>query len=484
MAIIIIFGIVMLAIGFWAMRVGKNTTEDYFVSSRSFGTFVALWALLATYYSQWYTFAYPGFMYSSGIGALVELPGGIMVYTLTFYYIGRKVRFMGERYGYQTIADLMVGRYEGSLVRSVVGILSLLICFPYVVAGLMAMGRIIEMLSNGILTYTLSTIVALIIILVYTYMGGMRAVSWTNVVQGILITVAMLLVLYYLFTDAISLKDAFLSLLEKDPEWLSYPGPIGYIPYSYRFSYIWGFVLGGLLLPFYFVRFFTPKSDQVIKNMLKLFVIGSAFICTTVFLVAIVGRAVMPGLSYGESENIILLLVQQYTPAWLFILVSVGILAAIMSTADAVFLATSMTISRDFLQGLINPKASDSIIFWSGRFGVVFVGLVGLYFAINPFAIIFTLHFLAWTLALQLLPAVIFAFYWPRATRVGILSGIIVGVVVNLLSSFVWKLDFTWAGVPALLANIVVSIIVSLATEPSSKEIQDKFYGYIESKLY
>jgi SSS family solute:Na+ symporter len=483
---ILLYSACVVGIGYYFMRKSQaNTLEDYFISSRTLGTVANFWNLTGGYFSAWYVMAYPGFLYSMGGNMALEIPGFIFVWAATYYYLGRKVWVVGKAYGFQTLPDLLADRYQSEFIRGLVSVVSIIVMLPYVATSLMAMGRIINLYTGGALSYPVATVFSLLVMLMYTYMSGMRGVAATNVFQGTFLSIVCIALIICFATKVISIPDAFSQLAAVDPAWFAYPGPAGYITYTVRFAYPFGGALAALVMPYYFVKFYAAKNETVIKQTLYLVPIATVFIVTAVYIMVVFGKVLIPGLSYSEGENIIFLLLKGFGMPFLAVLFAVGVIAAVMSTADGVLLCLAQTLARDIFQRLIGKSTEErSLYHVVSKIAVVVCGLVGLAFALYPPAMMFTLIIFAWSIGLQFLPPLAAAFYWPRATSLGALLGILGGVVVVLLSYLSWGIGNTWFGFPGFVVNVLILGVVSLMTEPSPKSIQDRYYGLISRIIY
>jgi len=456
----------MLWIGLRSASAGQSNIRDYAVASSSFGIFVLTLTFCATYHSAYAFLGTTGFIYKNGIGWWVNgiwtvLPGVI------FWVWGRRVWYLGQKYGYLSMGDLVTGVYGSKWLGLLVTLVGIVFTIPYIAMQAIGSGYIFQSISSGILSYEVGTFIFFTIMVLYVWMGGLRAVAWTDAAQGVWMFV-MILIGGYL----IALKGfgGFTPLFEQAarsaPDLFTMPGPAKAVTVADWVSRWIGILLGVMMLPQTTVRFFAGRSLRVMKWSA---VMSSAYL-TFLFLftpaVGFAARLLYP--DHKTPDILFPVMLLRFTPMVFASLVIAGALAASMSTGDSQLHAASILLANDVYKRHLNPKAGDARVYSVARAMVIVLGIISVAMALKRPGLLGDILAIATSGATVLVPTVVGALYWPRSTVAGALSSIILGEAAVIYTTFYNKNPFgLLPGFWGTAVSLVVFIVVSLLTKSS-----------------
>ncbi|MFA0112192.1 sodium/proline symporter PutP [Vibrio sp. 10N.261.46.E11] len=477
--------IMMLAIGVIAYKRTSNST-DYFLGGRSLGPWPAALSAGASDMSGWLLLGLPGYAYAAGFEAF-WLAGGLLVGTWANWLISAKrLRTYSITTESLTLPEFLSRRFNDNskLIQTISAFFILLFFLFYTSSGLVAGGKLFETVFG--LDYTTAVIIGTVCVVSYTLFGGFLAVSWTDLVQGLLMSAALLIVpiaamnggLGQLSSDLHNINPELLTL------WNDAKGePLSAIAIISLAA--WG--LGYFGQPHILARFKATRSNKDLTAARRIAVIWTALSMVGAMLVGLVGLIYVTNSGapkLDDGEKIFMLLVNaMFHPVIAGILLA-AILAAIMSTADSQLLVSSSAMAEDLYKQVLKKDATSEEIVRVGRFAVVLISLVALVLAMTPDSSVLGLVSYAWAgFGAAFGPAIVLSLYWSRMNRNGALAGIVVGGVTIVL----WK-QFTggWFDVYEIVPGIILStisiVIVSLITGEPEHEVK-KQHAEFEKNL-
>jgi SSS family solute:Na+ symporter len=465
-------------------RVGFGMNE-FFLGNRGIGGFVSALTYAATTYSAFMMVGLVGLTYKLGVGALgfelTYLCGLVLV-----VFFGPRFWLVGKKFNYLTHAQLLADRYQSRAVGVTASLLCLIFLIPYAAIQVMGIGYLVAGVAKGAISLLVAMMIAVALAIIWSNIAGLRSVAWTDALQAIIMLVASTgAVCFLAYKGFGGFGGFFKSMNQKIPQLLAGPG-------LFTFN-----VFLGLALPWIFFslsnpqvtqRLFIPKSVTAFKQMIGGFLIFG-FLYTVVSVLWGFGtRLLIPGLENADFATP-LLLVHPVIPGGIAIIVMIGILAAAISTIDSILLTLSSMIARDIYKAGINPKAAEWLELVIGKsvipvLAVVFfafaywaAGKKGLAFMIAPLAAAASAGLL------MVVPAIIGAFFWKRATAAGALASMVVGAILVLtLQLTEYKPFGWWPGVWGFILCIILYVIVSLSTRAPVQKAQE-FIGYLEKEL-
>lgn len=459
--------LIMVAIGVYAYKRTSNSS-DYFLGGRSLGPWPAALSAGASDMSGWLLLGLPGYAYAAGIEAF-WLAGGLLLGTWANWLISAKrLRTYSIQTDALTLPEFLSRRFndKSKLIQTISAFFILLFFLFYTSSGLVAGGKLFETVFG--LDYTYAVIIGTVCVVSYTLFGGFLAVSWTDLVQGLLMAAALMIV-------PIAVMDGGLGQLSSDlhdinPElatlWNDAKGePLSAIAIISLAA--WG--LGYFGQPHILARFKASRSNKDLTTARRIAVIWTALSMVGAMLVGLVGLVWVtghPGTQLEDGEKIFMLLVNAVFHPVVAGMLLAAILAAVMSTADSQLLVSSSALAEDFYKQVFKPEASSEEIVMIGRIGVIVISLVALFLAMTPDSSVLGLVSYAWAgFGAAFGPAVVLSLYWSGMNRNGALAGILVGGITIV----VWKqLTGGWFDVYEIVPGIIFStlaiIVVSKAT--------------------
>ncbi|MDJ0806768.1 MAG: sodium/proline symporter PutP [Gammaproteobacteria bacterium] len=458
--------IVVLGIGLVAWRRTRNLS-DFVLGGRRLGSWVAALSASASDMSGWLLLGLPGYAYLSGMES-IWLAGGLLVGTwLNWRILAARLREASERAGNAlTLPEYLSNRFDdhSGLIRIVSALFILLFFLFYTSSGLVAGGKLFESVFG--LPYHWAVAVGTLTVILYTAFGGFLAVSWTDLMQGLLMAVALLAVPLMAMAEFGADGNLYTRLAETNPHLLNpftdkHGETLGWITIVSLLA--WG--LGYFGQPHILARFKAVQSVVLIPQARRIAVSWVALSLTAACLVGLSGGVVFDA-PLADAEKVFIRLVDLLFHPLVAGICLAAILAAIMSTADSQLLVASSAFTEDFYKTFFRRQASDRELVIVGRLAVLAIALVAYILAMNPDSSVLDLVAYAWAgFGAAFGPVVILSLYWRPMTRLGALGGIITGG----LTVVIWKqleggLFDLYEILPGILVSTVAIVLISLMT--------------------
>ncbi|MEE8183738.1 MAG: hypothetical protein V3T95_00365, partial [Acidobacteriota bacterium] len=249
--------LVTIVLGVIANRRMSGDLEDFLLYGRKAGFVVLYLTVVATYHSAFAFLGSGGFFYTHGIGFWNAGAWTVLMGAIT-YVIGSRIWAIGKRFGYVTPADMLADFYESETVRVVTAMVSVLFTILYIQVQAQGLGYIISAASGDRISFELGTFILLMVAALYLIAGGLRAVYWTDVVQGIWMYLAVwigaLWLTYKLFGGPLAL---FRRVAAERPDLLTLPGPQGFFTPGMWFGMVIVLSFGIVFQPHILIRYYT-----------------------------------------------------------------------------------------------------------------------------------------------------------------------------------------------------------------------------------
>ncbi len=455
--------VLMLGIGFWAWF-STRSFDDYILGGRSLGSYVTALSAGASDMSGWLLMGLPGGLYLVGLSEAWIVVGLVIGAWCNWYFVAGPLRLYTERCNNAlTLPDYFTHRFnDRSRVLRVCAALVILLFFAiYSASGIVAGARLFESIFH--LPYEKALWWGAAVTVLYTFLGGFLAVSWTDMVQATLMIFALLLVPIVVVLGNGGL-GASIGLIEHvDPARLQWVGAGGVI--AVISTAAWG--LGYFGQPHILARFMAAEGLHTIRparrigmTWMALCLLGS--VSTGFFGIAwFAAHPEVAGAVTANPERVFIELATLLFNPWIAGVLLSAILAAIMSTLSCQLLVCSSALTEDFYRGLLRPKASHRELVWLGRAMVLAVAVLALWLARDPESRVLAMVAYAWAgFGAAFGPVVLMSLRWKRMTRNGALAGMLVGAVVVVA----WKQTGSalYEMVPGFIAAIVAIVVVSL----------------------
>ncbi len=498
---------IMIFIG--AINAKSKNNEDYFLGGRGLGAWTAAISAEASDMSGWLLMGLPGAFYLTGSGDIWIAIGLLIGTILNWIFVSKKLRrYTIKSQNSLTIPSFFDNRFKSKGALKIVSAIIIAVFFSVYTASAFSSGAKLfaTLFGDGSeesfkSIYLIGLIIAAVVILVYTLLGGFKAVCTTDLIQGMLMLVAILtvpIIAYAIISgngglEANLMKHADIkgyeitnaaSFINPLDEGLSWQGIIS--------GLAWG--LGYFGMPHILVRFMAVKSEKEIKKSGTIAIIWVTLAFIASFFIGIFGRAFLTNnLSETTSETVFIRMIQQiFTDNFVLIFIGgiflCGILAAVMSTADSQLLVTASAISEDMYKGTIKKDASEKNALMVGRLAVIIIALIAFVIALDPNSSIMGLVSDAWAgFGAAFGPVVLLALFWKRSNAAGAMAGMISGALTVIVWDYIPMIStadgLTTIGSATGLYSLaigfpvalVMMIVVSLITKAPSDEIVKEF---------
>lgn len=475
----------------------QNTSvSSFYLGGRKLSPLVTAMSAEASDMSSWLLMGLPGVAYLSGIAEAGWTALGLAVGTyVNWLIVSKKIRLYTHEVHAFTLPDFFSKRYgDDKNILTLVSALVIIIFFiPYTASGFAACAKLFNTLFG--VPYIAALILSAAIIVLYCTLGGFLAVSTTDLIQGITMSIALIIVICFGIFAAGGIGNVVINA-QALPGYLnmlqSYVPTTGNtVPYSalsIASTFAWG--LGYFGMPHILLRFMAIEDETKLTFSRRIATVWVVISMAVSVFIGIIGysmskASVIDPLEGSNSETIIIQIASVLSKynvlcALLAGIILAGILAATMSTADSQLLAAASGISQNLLQDFGKKKIDTKTSLKIARITVVIISLISIVLASNPDSSVFEIVSFAWAgFGAAFGPVVLCALFWKRSNKWGALCGMITGGAMI----FIWKYGIAKLGgvfaiyelLPAFLLAVVVNIIVSLVTAAPSKEIVDTF---------
>jgi len=467
---LVIFLIIGTTVAALAKRYLKKEPADFYAAAGRFGTILSSLSYAATTYSSFMFIGLVGLAYTGGVGAL----GFELVYFVgtlfLLFFLAPKYWSLHKKYGFYSPAEVISERYGSKVVGVAVTLLCLVSLIPYASVQVIGIAYAAEGASGGAVPYTLAVVLALVLALAWAVIAGIWSVGWTDVFQGLLMLATGVIMVVWVYQWGFGSTGFDMAKL----------GSLTYVPnQTWSFAY---FI--SLTVPWFFFaitnpqvvqRLFAPKDKKALKGMMVWFgVYGIVFTFLVTFLGLMLRGMSMDGtfpvVAFRDSVTPTLL---SLLPLWLGMMGLVAVIAASVSTIDAILLSLSCLSVNDLL-GAFRQDVSKRGGILAGRVVIVILALACGAFAMARPGLIVDLSVLSSALLLPQVPVILGAFLWKRGGKLSATAAIASGFIVSVSLYF---LKANPLDVPMNVWTLLVStaVYVAVAMMERSPEGVERF---------
>ena len=483
-----IYFLCVIGVGVYFYNKLKNMKE-YFLGGRNLNSWVTAMSAQAADMSGWLLMGLPAAAYISGVSSSWIAIGLAVGTYLNWKIIAKRLRQFSSHMGDAiTIPQYFQNRFltNSKAIRVIPALVIFIFFLIYTASAFNAQAKVFQYLFS--MDYSIALAIGVIVILIYTFLGGFMAACWTDLFQGFLMLFAMMIVPIFAFgatpelsisTMAAHNSGTYLNLFNFASENISLITIISY--------FAWG--LGYLGMPHILVRVMAIRSSDMIK---KARIIAMVWVVLTLFSAVAIGVVgyfylASKGVVYPDksaAEIVFIDTVVRLTPFGFVagVLLS-AVLAAIMSTAASQLLVTASTITNDFYKLLLRPNANDKELMIISRLAVFLTVLLAYLLALNPNNSVMGLVSYAWAgFGASFGPVILLSLFWKRLTLKGAYVGIVSGAIMVLVweNILVLKNSGIYSILPAFIVSIVLTIVVSKFDKPK-KAVLDLFDEALET---
>lgn len=490
-----------LVIGFMFSR-KTGSTEDFYLGGRKMGPLVTAMSAEASDMSGWLLMGLPGVAYLTGICDAAWTAIGLAIGTwLNWYFVSKRLRRYSSNLNAITVPDFFSKRYhdEKNILNLVAAIVIVVFFIPYTASGFATCGKLFTTLFPGF-DYQVAMVLSAMVIVGYTIMGGFGAVCTTDLIQSIVMTIALVTVLFFgasksggwgaVLENAKSIPG-YLSLTTVTSDMFGTPASNNYGLLTIVSIMAWG--LGYFGMPHILVRFMAIEDEKKLTMSRRIASIWVVIAMSVGILIGVVGLAmtkagVVPALTTsGDAEKIMVEITKLISShgvlaALLAGIILAGILAATMSTSDSQMLAAASSVSQNILQDFFRVKLSEKTSLLIARLTIVAIALVAIFFARDPNSSVFKIVSFAWAgFGGAFGPIMLASLFWKRSNTWGALAGMVSGGATVFIWKFVVRkvcagtiLDI-YELLPAFIVSLIFIIVVSLLTKAPDESVVAEF---------
>ncbi|MBS0908266.1 sodium/proline symporter PutP [Tatumella sp. JGM118] len=473
--VIYIFG--MLLIGFFAWRSTKNF-DDYILGGRSLGSLVTALSAGASDMSGWLLMGLPGAIFLSGISESWIAIGLIIGAWLNWKIIAGRLRVHTEHHNNAlTLPDYFTSRFEdrSKLLRIISAVIILVFFTIYCASGIVAGARLFE--STFGMSYEAALWAGAAATIVYTFLGGFLAVSWTDTVQASLMIFALLLTPLMVIFAVGGIPQAMIVIEHHGPGFTDIFNKMDVIAIVSLLG--WG--LGYFGQPHILARFMAADSHRSMKAARRIGMTWMILCLAGAVSVGFFGIAyfdnnpALAGAVNSNGERIFIELAKILFNPWIAGVLLSAILAAVMSTLSCQLLVCSSALTEDFYRAFFRKNAGQQERVWVGRLMVLVVAVIAILLARDPDNKVLGLVSYAWAgFGAAFGPVVLLSLCWKRMTRNGALAGMIAGAATVII----WKqyaLFGLYEIIPGFIAGLLAIVIFSFVGERPSAAATQRF---------
>jgi sodium/proline symporter len=469
----VLYFLLLLGIGFYFYR-RNESIEEYLLGGRRMGAWVTALSAQASDMSGWLLMGLPGAIYVGGLTNAWIAVGLFIGTTLNWLLVSRRLRIYTQRTHSITLPCFFEARFGDptGLLRIVSAIVILIFFTIYASSGLVAAGKLFE--STFGVSYEAAVVIGGAIIIAYTFLGGFLAVCWTDLFQGSLMVVALVVVPLLAYgraggaagvRDGMMLKDIARSV-----------GPVDGVAALLVVPSAMAWGLGYFGQPHILVRFMSAGSLAKLSRSMAIAIAWVFLSLAGAVAIGLIGIGLFRTVPGGDAEKVFIYMIAEVTHPWIGGVMLAAILAAIMSTIDSQLLVSSSALTEDFYQRTIERNAGEREVVCIGRVCVVLISVIALLLALRPSDTILDIVAYAWGgFGAAFGPLVLFALFSKRTGWQAALAGMVAGTVVLV----VWKQmglgRHLYEIVPGFLANAMAIVLVNRFSPQTNEAILQQF---------
>jgi len=382
----------MIAIGVIAWRMTR-TLSDFVLGGRRLGGIVTALSAGASGMSGWLLLGLPGAFYLFGLNQIWIAIGLSIGAYLNWTIVSPRLRSFTERADNAlTLSDYFEARFDDELRLLRITCASVILVFftIYTASGLVS-GAVLFSATFGV-PYQQALWLCAAMIVSYTFLGGFLAVSWTDVVQGLLMLLALIMV------PVAAIQELGDWQTTVDQIGIVKPGHVSAFSDLTMLSTVsllaWG--LGYFGQPHILARFMAMKSAAEMPTARA---VGMWWMILSLYgamISGFVAVAYFQAAPLGNPETAFISLTRVLFNPWVAGLFLAAVLAAIMSTADSQLIVAASALTEDFYRPFLRPDAGEQELVWVGRIGVVAIALLALLIADDPQSRVLDIVAYAW----------------------------------------------------------------------------------------
>jgi sodium/proline symporter len=463
--IFILYLAVLAGLAIWS-RAETHSVSGYFIAGKKLPPWVVAFSTNATGESGWLLLGLTGMGYVAGAQAFWVVAGEVIGIALAWLLLSRRIKRLSDQSDSITVPDVLAARFNdrAHVLRKISLLIILVMVGAYVAAQMVATGKAFDGFTG--MNYSTGVLVGAAVIILYTLVGGYKAVAWTDLVQGVLMLLGLIIVPWIAIEAAGGWSSVTDNLAGQDPGLLTPWGPEG--KSTAALVGILSFLAVGLPfmgVPQLMVRFMSARSEESLVPAMVISVIVILLFDVGAVLTGMAGRALFPGLE--DPESILPVISTTLLHPVLGGVMMVVVLAAIMSTVDSLLILASSAVVRDYWQQIRGTTLGDRALAQRGKWVTVIIGVIGIAFALHQTPLVFWFVLFAWSgLGAAFGPVLLCGLWYPGTT----LTGAVAGMLGGFLTTVAWVVWFKphfyelLEVIPGFIVGMALTLIISKVT--------------------
>lgn len=341
------------------------TLDEFFLAGKNLNPLILAATFAASYFSTWTVLGIPGMVYAQGIGALYFIWVLDLIGIAFIFYLAPKLMEFASNNKVYSPVEIISKSYGSRGLGLLISIIFAVFLIPYISLQLVGVGAFINSYSGGEISYFTGVGSMLIIVLIYLFLGGMRAVAYTDIIQLVAILVGSAFGFFYLmYNENISLIQIFKETYSSEHSILKTPGPLGI--WSVSNILVLGMISFGIhAQPHILTRYMMTKNKKDFKLLTGVLVVSRIImsflaIVFAMYAISKLGTGLKPNLMMGDIFK--LMAESGFVGLILSSLMLMGALGAAMSTADSLLISIGQIATRDMIRPYSKVKPKKQIL--------------------------------------------------------------------------------------------------------------------------
>ncbi len=493
---IFVYLMCMLLVGFKFSKTSGASSDDFYLGGRKLGPLVTAMSAEASDMSGWLLMGLPGVALAYGLAEASWTAIGLGIGTyINWLVVSKRIRNYSQKINAFTIPDFFAKRFgdDKGIITFVAAIVIIVFFVPYTASGFNACGTLFNSLSGGKIPYFTAMIISALVIVGYTALGGFLAASTTDLIQSIVMTIALVVVVVFGIKTAGG-YDAVVENAKNIPSYLNFTSTFDYTvgqpkPYgalTIASTLAWG--LGYCGMPHILLRFMAIEDVKKLKTSRRIATVWVFISMAIAIFIGVIGCAAVKNggvdIALADGQRIIIefaKIISKYGAFFAVIagVILAGILAATMSTADSQLLAAASSFSQNILRDVFKLKIKEKTAMIFARLTILAIAIAGMIWARKENAVFDIVQFAWGGFGASFGPVVLAALFWKRTNKYGAIAGMLTGGAMI----FIWKYGIAKLGgvfeiyelLPAFICGLIAIVVVSLITGKPDKKIRDTF---------
>lgn len=453
--ILIVYFLVLLGMGLY-LRKDTGTAEGFYLAGRKLNYIVIAFTYFATYISAAALVGGTGMYYRLGPSVLWYSIASCLGVSVAWYFLAPKLHVISKKNSFLTIPDFFEHRFKSTKLRLIVSLACVFYMVPLMVSQYTAAGILFQNYLG--VPYNIAVIVFGAIVLIYSTMGGYKAVAWTDTLQAIIMLIGLLVLIPTVLGNTGLPVNSYLEIA---PEALTI-FPMGNANQELLTFCLLSF-FGAMGTPFYLIRFYTIKNVTGIKRGARMAIGFAVFTNLCLFVMGVGGRVLYPDIA---PDTVAITMMQKLLPSFLSAMVLTAFAAAMMSSLDSVLMYITPTIEHDILRKSFNLKLPEARRMTIAKVITFIIGIISIIWGLYPPQLLAWLFWPAWGgMGLIVGSLTVLGLFWKKFNTAGALTLTLSGIIVFLGWYALGHPFGINAFIVALLVTFPLTFIVTMATQ-------------------